>query len=982
MNAAASIPVEHPATPGSGQEGAPWTLPFAQVRARDLPQVGGKGANLGELASAGFPVPAGFCVTTGAYARFLEASGDAAWLWAQLDGLDPHDLPRVQAAGARVRGRLLEVAVPAEIEAAILRAWEAAGAAHAYAVRSSATAEDLPGASFAGQQDTFLNVRGRDALLRAVRACWASLFTDRAILYRIQNGFSHRAVQLSVVVQRMVMPDVSGILFTADPVTGHRHRLTIEASFGLGEALVSGLVTPDRYQLDKRRPGEVEIAVADKQRAIRPLPEGGTREEPLEGPARRARALDDAQIQALARLGAAIERHYGAPQDIEWCLEGGAFSVVQSRPITSLYPLPRPAPGDDRLRVYVCFSQLQVMTDPMPPLAVAVWRRLFPFGKQGDPAAPNPHMLEAGGRLYIDVTPLLLHPVAGKVLPRLLSAGDALAARALGEVAARPELRAEARRPGAAAGAFAVLRWAAPVAGGVAGWLLFRRPEAARARMEALVDRAVRDAADRLAAAPAGPARLRRAFGEVLGGALPPFFRRGVPMVAAGILAFTALRRLVGERARPGDLEALGRGLVGNVTTEMDHAVGDLADVARPYPALAEALRAAAAGAPLGAAAAGAPLGAAAAGAPLGAAAAGAPLEGLRALDGGPGFLRALEDFLGRYGMRGPGEIDLSRRRYRDDPRLILQAVAGNLTQGEVGEHRRRHVRLGELGEEAAARLVAAAREGRFGAVRARAAARLVRIARHQMALREHPKYLMIQLLDLVRREVKAAGEELVRAGRLDGVDDVFLLGEEELLAALEDPGVDLRGPVARARAELSRFERLAPPKVMTSEGECPAATHDAAGLPDGAIVGTAASAGVVEGRARVVLDPARETLLRGEILVAPFTDPGWTPLFINAAGLVMEVGGMMTHGSVVAREYGIPAVVSAAGATQRIRTGQRVRVNGELGYVEILAESGRRRARRGRHERECPSLLFLCPRGVTSRRRVRRALRKVASPP
>ncbi|WP_438028133.1 phosphoenolpyruvate synthase [Sorangium sp. So ce233] len=912
--------MEPPATPRSGQQDAGWTIPFEEIRARDLPHVGGKGANLGELASAGFPVPAGFCVTTGAYARFLEALGDAAWLWEQLDGLDPHDLPRVQAAGARVRGRLLDVAIPAEIEAAILRAWEAAGAAHAYAVRSSATAEDLPGASFAGQQDTFLNVRGRDALLQAVRACWVSLFTDRAILYRIQGGFSHRAVMLSVVVQRMVMPDVSGILFTADPVTGHRHRLIIEASFGLGEALVSGLVTPDRYQLDKRRPGEVEIVVADKQRAIRPLPEGGTREEPLEGPARRARALSDAQIQALARLGAAIERHYGAPQDIEWCLEGGAFSVVQSRPITSLYPLPRPGRGDDRdrLRVYVCFSHLQVMTDPMPPLAASVWRRLFPFGKQGDLAAPNPHMVEAGGRLYVDMTPLLLHPVAGKVLPRLLSAGDALAARILRDVAARPELRGEAREPGLAARTSAVLRWAAPVVGRMAGRLLFGRPEAARPRMEALIDRAVQDAASRLAAAPAGPARLRCAFGEVLGVVPPPCFLRAVPMVGAGAVAFLALGRLLREQAQPGDLEALGRGLVGNVTTEMDHAVGDLADVARPHPAVVEALRAAAAG---------------------------APLDGLRARDGGPEFLRALEGFLARYGMRGPGEIDIRRKRYRDDPRLILQAVAGNLTQGEVGEERRRHARLGEQAEAAAARLVAAARRGRLGGVRALVAARLIRVARHHMALREHPKFLMIQLIELVRREVKAAGEELVRAGRLDAVEDVFFLDDEELVRGLEDPAMDLRGPVARARADMARFERMAPPKVMTSEGECPPAAHDAAGFPAGAIVGTAASAGVVEGRARVVLDPTRETLLRGEILVAPFTDPGWTPLFINAAGLVMEVGGAMTHGSVVAREYGIPAVVSATEATKRIRTGQRVRVNGELGVVEILAEDQGREA-------------------------------------
>lgn len=383
------------------REAAPWVLAFEQVRAHDIARVGGKGANLGELVAAGFPVPPGFCITTAAYTRFLEAFGDTSWLWEQLDGLDPHDLPRVQAAGARVRERLLEVPIPTELVAAIVSAWEAAGTEHAYAVRSSATAEDLPGASFAGQQETYLNIRGEEALLSAVRACWASLFTDRAILYRIQNGFSHRAVLLSVVVQRMVLPEVSGLLFTADPVSGHRHRLVIEASFGLGEALVSGLVTPDRYQLDKRNPDALEVFVADKQRAIRPLPEGGTREEPLTGALCHARVLQDEQIRALAQLGIAIERHYGAPQDIEWCFSGETFYIVQSRPITSLYPLPAPAPDDEHLHLYLCLNHLQVMTDPMPPLAHSLWRYFFPFGKGKDFSAPNPYILEAGGSTSI-----------------------------------------------------------------------------------------------------------------------------------------------------------------------------------------------------------------------------------------------------------------------------------------------------------------------------------------------------------------------------------------------------------------------------------------------------------------------------------------------------------------------------------------------------------------------------------------------------
>ncbi len=259
----------------------PYTLPFDAITAADLPLVGGKGANLGELARAGLPVPPGFCVTTAAYRRFLEASGQTNRLYALLDDIRPDDIEHARQLAQQVRESLLRTPLPDDVAQAILSAWRALGSEHPYAVRSSATAEDLPDASFAGQQETYLNVQGEEALLETVHRAWVSLFTDRAILYRLQQGFDHRRVALAVVVQRMIPADKSGVLFTADPVSGHRYTMVINASFGLGEAIVSGLVTPDTYRLDKRTGRVVRREIAEKTLAILPQPEGGTREVAL-----------------------------------------------------------------------------------------------------------------------------------------------------------------------------------------------------------------------------------------------------------------------------------------------------------------------------------------------------------------------------------------------------------------------------------------------------------------------------------------------------------------------------------------------------------------------------------------------------------------------------------------------------------------------------------------------------------------------------
>jgi phosphohistidine swiveling domain-containing protein len=901
-------------TAEAGPRSEPLVLPFEGISWADLSRVGGKGKNLGELARAGLPVPPGFAVTTAAFDAFLAGSSDLDAAYAVLDALDGQDAGAARRAAESMRALLEHLPVPPAVQSAVLEAWRALSPDAAWAVRSSATAEDLPGASFAGQQDTFLNVRGEPALLDAVRRCWVSLYTDRAVLYRARNGFGHRGVKLSVVVQRMVLPEVSGILFTADPVSGRRDIVSIDAGFGLGEALVSGLVNADLYQVDKTSGALLDVRVGDKALAIRPLPEGGTWQEPLSEALRRARVLDDPTVQVLVALGRRIEAHYGEPQDIEWCIEGGQAFIVQARPITSLYPLPEPPPPPDGLHVYASFGHFQMMTDVLPPLSIQIWQLLLSFQKPPGDAEPRDSaaVVSAGSRIFLDLTRVLRHPIFGRVLPVIVAHVYADLGQGLIAASARPGF---SRRDGWAS-TRPIASFVVPVVLRLLHRLVLGDPERARWEVERFGDSVVAEMQRRIEGAAPGAARLREAR-RVLVETFPRVLSLVPPVIASGIIA---QRLLVASSERgwlaasTDDLSALERGLPGNVTTEMDLAVADLADRARPYPGLVELLRSRAPGEALSLA---------------------------RELPGGPAFLDAWHGFMHRYGMRGPGEIDLARPRYLDQPAPLVGAILGGLESGAAvhasGRHRARHAALARDAEAAADRIDRAARRGWLGALRASVVSRLVRVARAGSALREHPKFVLVRILSSVRAGVREAGAQLVARGALASVDDVYLFRFDELIEALEaDSPPDLRPAAAERRAQLALDARRFPPLVMASDGGIPALTART-DVPENALPGTPASSGVAVGIARVVLDPARGALEKGEILVAPHTDPGWTPLFVHAAALVTEVGGLMTHGSVIAREYGIPAVVSVNGATQRIRTGQRIRVDGTRGFVELL---------------------------------------------
>ncbi|MFH8796050.1 rifamycin-inactivating phosphotransferase [Streptomyces sp. NPDC017941] len=847
---------------------------------------GGKGAHLGGLSRiGGVRVPTGFCVTTDAFRRVVADAPSLADRLDELSRLDPDDRETIRTLSAEIRRAVEGIGVPDEIAAAITRKLGRLGEHAAYAVRSSATAEDLPTASFAGQQDTYLNVMGPTAVLRHISRCWASLFTERAVIYRVRNGIDHRTVHMAVVVQRMVLPYASGILFTADPVTGNRKVATVDAGFGLGEALVSGLVNPDVFRV---RDGEVVAKeIAAKERAVQALRSGGTQEVAIDPRRQGQPALTDAQVVELVRLGRRIEAHFGRPQDIEWCLADDGFQIVQSRPITTLFPIPETEDQDPH--VYVSVGHGQMMTDPMKPLGFSMWQLTAMVA-----------MHEAGGRLFVDVTQRLASPASRAALLDAMGKSDPLIRDALETVIERDGFVRSL--PDAVPGGPAARGAAAPI-------------ETDPAVVTELIERSQESVAalERDIRTKSGPALfdfLLEAFVEhkrVLSD--PLSFRALMAGMDATEWLNDRLREWLGEKNAA---DTLTLSAPDNVTSEMGLALLDVADVIRPYPEVVAFLQG---------------------------------VEGvededfldeLPKLSGGAEARDAIEAYLDRYGMRCVGEIDITRPRWRERPTLLVPALLDNVRNFEPGAAGRRFEEGRQRARKKEQEVLARLRALPDGEQKAAEAKRMIDRVRTFIGYREYPKYDIVSRYFLYKQALLREAERLVRTGVLPVPEDIFYLTFQELGDVVRSHHVDER--LVQERKDAFRAHHaLMPPRVLTSDGEALTGAYRRDDVPTGALVGLAVSAGTVEGRARVVLDMADADLEAGDILVTAFTDPSWSPLFVGIAGLVTEVGGLMTHGAVIAREYGLPAVVGVEQATRLIRDGQRIRVHGTEGYVEIL---------------------------------------------
>jgi len=885
-------------------------LPFTAIDRHSLPIAGGKAANLGELTHAGLPVPPGFCITTEAYTLVALGAGLEPLL-AELTSTRADDTTRLAELASSAQQKLLAAPVPATLSEAITQAYQTLGEGDPLpvAVRSSATAEDLPFASFAGQQDTYLNIVGVEAVLNAVHRCWASLWTPRAVSYRASNGIDHRSVRLAIAVQQMVDVAVAGVLFTANPLTGHRRQMVIDASPGLGEAIVSGAVNPDNFVVNTTTGEILERRIGEKRLTIQALPGGGTQRVEFADRSNEA-CLTETQIHDLVALGKRVEAHYGTPQDTEWALDtSGHCWLTQARPITTLYPLPTDAPQtDDLLRVYFSFNVVQGVYRPFTPMGLQNFQLMSSamatfIGFPPENFLTGVSLLKLPAeRMYFDVTPVLRNEVGRNLAEKVLGALEARTVAIFRQLAEDPRLTLLPTRK---LRLFSKIFWIIVRARAPFNFLqALISPAAARRRLQRLpehlytVTRVPTDmsALDRLT-------KIETIFQRHVGRLLPSL----LPIVLGGLVSNILAGKLLGDLATRDERQTILRSLPFNPTTEMDLTLWRLAQQVRTDPTTMQVLL-------------------------------DTPPKNLTQdyHDGilPPTLQQGLADFLQTYGHRGIAEIDLGLPRWREDPTHILGVLANylQLTNPELAPD----VQFQHGAEAAEAMIVELTRRAtRKGWLRGKLVGFFLRRARALLGLREMPKFCIVLLFAQMRTILWPIGKELTEAHRLENAADIFFITLSEAREALT--GTDLRPLVRERHANYDQeLKRKHIPRILLSDGTEPVAEVQTVGSVDRMLKGTPASAGTIVARARVVLDPTGAHLEPGEILVAPSTDPGWTPLFLTASGLVMEMGGSMSHGAVVAREYGIPAVVGVPNATERITTGQQISVDGSTGTVSL----------------------------------------------
>ena len=874
-------------------------LMLDSLRSSEIALAGGKAVNLGEMMHAGLPVPPGFVVSTDAYRAVIAERNLDAPIQEILSQISPDDSDQLERAATRIQELFQAVTIPAELRSAITEAYRSLGENVSVAVRSSATAEDLPGLSFAGQYDTFLNVVGVDELLDRIVRCWASLWNPRALSYRIRQGILNDDLAHGVVVQKLVAAETSGILFSANPLNGRRDQLLLNASWGLGEAIVSGEVNPDQWVIDKETGRIVETRIARKEQMTIRTGDGISHAHvPVDQ--QEVPSLGDAEIAELHSLALIAKRHFGEPQDMEWAREAGTIYLVQSRPITSLYPVPQTQPGKPGVRIYINVnSYSQAMQEPFTPIGedlirTAVRRVRKELGPKKIPENSLWYFKTAGGRFFMDITPFLRREKFWNKFRKPDSADkDPITTRALLQYleANRDEVLSHKER---------------------VSFLKVVNPRLVRFLLKAMGEgkRGKRDAAAArtraIAAGDAALADIRRAYEAARTSEEKIAFIReqigAVFMAGAGTLFGVApsaeyiatVRKLMEKHLGDSrDLDLVEKAVPHSVTTNMGMELMQLAeryDTSNRRPGADDP---------------------------------------------------EIRDFLNRYGHKKSIELDPGTPTWAEEPGYVLDLVTSYMENGRYRQAKEDFARNSRAAEEAIDRIAKRFLDaGRPGA--AKKAQKLLRGFREMFGVREQSKFVITQGLQMVRNSLHDIGAALQQAGRLDRSDDVFFLRLDDLASGGSASGGsasgrDLRELAAENRETHLRNSRLKAPRLLTSTG---LAIHSARieSDRDDVLCGVPVSPGTHEGRARIVRTPEEGRNLRsGEILVTTGTNPAWTPLFLKIGALIMECGGPISHGSVVAREYGVPAVSGVAGATEILRNGQLVRLNGETGTIELL---------------------------------------------
>jgi pyruvate,water dikinase len=841
--------------------------------------VGGKAFNLGKLIAAGLPVPRGFCVTTTAFDHFLASCSrrtELSHLLAQCSG---DEVGRIAELSREIRSCLAEVHVPEVVKDAVLCTWRELGEERSFAVRSSATVEDAAGMSFAGQFESILNVRGEEALLNAIKTCWLSLFSERALVYLARQRVPAEKVKMAVLVQEMVAADHAGVVFTADPLTGATDRFVVECVSGLGEGLVQGTVQPERMEVEKRT-GRVLVSPAKE-------------------------LLSSATLENLCDLARQTERLFGSPQDIEWAQgEGGVF-LLQSRPITSKAPA---RTWEDR-QIWTNVNTGEAMPDVVTPMTWSMLQSLLTvvgsiFRLVGADIRRVSLVGDlVAGRLYFNANTFVaaVKPFAFllKGFPEFTRTlgGDLVESYHQTPLSIPPEDLPDLgfRWPKY------ILSWPR-IAYDLITHSSRRRGWAWLARFKKQTDEL-----DRLDLEALSTPELTRLCGQyvrevfkdadvlylaVQAGVLPVFqkvCRNWLGEPGVSLRLFAAL----------GGLPVAEAGLALWRLAALAHADSDTEGVVSSENSWPE-VRAR-----------------------------------LGRSEPGRKFLAVWDAFMAEHGHHCRGELELSNARWSETPDYILGLVRGylrSLGQSNPPENQRR------LAEERE-RLTVQCRARLKHPIKRWIFSHSLRRAQELTVYREQLKNLAVRRFAFVRRILLALGQRLHEQGSLSCRDDIFFLEVSEIEPVTTgSASFDWRGRIELRRREYQTNLKLNPPRVVNGKFDPHAPAWPVANADAKLLEGIPVSPGIVTGPARVILrTDDHEQVLHGEILIAPFTDPAWSPYFITAAGVVMEQGGILSHGSIVAREYGLPAVTNVASATRVIRTGDLVRVDGNRGCVSVL---------------------------------------------
>jgi rifampicin phosphotransferase len=687
-------------------------LSFQEIENTQLSLVGGKGLNLGKLSKIqGIQVPEGMCVTTVGYKKALEQNERFQALLDQLTLLKVEDRDQISVICRKIRQLLMEVEIPSDVVKAVSNYLSQFGDENPYAVRSSATAEDLPHASFAGQQDSYLNIIGKEAILEHISKCWASLFTDRAVIYRIQNGFDHKQVSISVIVQRMVFPQASGIMFTADPITSNRKVLSIDASFGLGEALVSGLVSPDCYKVQEDK--IIDKRIVTKKLAIYGLKEGGTETKQIDPDQQKTQTLAELQILQLSRIGRQIEAYFGSPQDIEWCLVEDTFYIVQSRPITTLYPIPET--NDQENHVYLSVGHQQMMTDPMKPLGLSFYLLTTP--------AP---MRTAGGRLFVDVTNMLASPNSRKAIIDTVGKSDPLIKAALMTVVEKEYIKSlpnDEKVPSSIRNNTDLLAEIENDPTIVTNLIKSNQSSLEELKQNILTKTGL-DSFDFILE---DLQELRKILFN------PKSSRVIMAAMEASFWINEKMKKWLGEMNAA---DTLTQSVANNITSEMGLALLDVADVIRPYPEVIDYLQHVKDD---------------------------NFIDELVTLEGGQEAQDAIIAYLNKYGMRCAGEIDLTRTRWSEKPTILVPIILSNINNFESNASKRK---FGQGRQEALNKqqeLVEGLKQLPDGEQKAKETKRIIDLLRNFSGYREYPKYGMINRYFVYKKALLKEADQLVK---------------------------------------------------------------------------------------------------------------------------------------------------------------------------------------------------------------------------